>query len=131
MNSIHSNNADDRRCESNSCCNIIDLLRVFRYGAVSHSQTNANEAVLGSSAHSDWGTLTVVWQVDKGGLQTYCHSCDKWSDVVASSTTVTASSTLTTNEKGLGECSAQLFVHLGDFLSLATIVEGTGINYPS
>ena len=124
--SIHSNNAADRRCENNnSCCNI-DLLRVFRYDAVSHSQANANEAVLGSSAHSDWGTLTVVWQDDKGGLQTYCHSCDKWSDVVASSTTVTASSTLTTNEKGLGECSAQLFVHVGDFLSLATIRS----NYP-
>ncbi|KAL3772045.1 hypothetical protein ACHAWU_008067 [Discostella pseudostelligera] len=92
----------------------------------SHSQANANEAVLGSSAHSDWGKLTVVWQDDKGGLQTYCHSCDKWSDVVASSTTVTASSTLTTNEKGLGECSAQLFVHVGDFLSLATIRS----NYP-
>jgi hypothetical protein len=130
-NSTNSNNADDRRCENNNsyCCNI-DLLRVFRYDAVSHSQTNAIEAVLGSSAHSDWGTLTVVWQDDKGGLQTYCHACDKWSDVVTSSTTETASSTPTTNEKGLGEYSVQLFVHVGDFLSLATIAGGTESNHP-
>ncbi|KAL7425612.1 hypothetical protein ACHAXH_000144, partial [Discostella pseudostelligera] len=126
-NSTNPNNADDRRCESNSCCSI-DLLRVFRYDAVSHSESNANEAVLGSSAHSDWGTLTVVWQDDKGGLQTYCHACDKWSDVaVASSTTETESSTLTTNEN---ECRVQLFVHVGDFLSLATIAEGTESNHP-
>eukprot|EP00554_Chaetoceros_debilis_P010665 CAMPEP_0194109020 /NCGR_PEP_ID=MMETSP0150-20130528/8623_1 /TAXON_ID=122233 /ORGANISM="Chaetoceros debilis, Strain MM31A-1" /LENGTH=69 /DNA_ID=CAMNT_0038797877 /DNA_START=33 /DNA_END=239 /DNA_ORIENTATION=+ len=57
----------------------MDLLRVFRYDAM----TNARQqyAHLGSSPHTDWGSLTVVWQDSMGGLQIYCHDCDKWNDV--------------------------------------------------
>jgi hypothetical protein len=71
---------------------------VFRYDAV-----DSSAQMMGSSPHSDWGTLTVVWQYTKGGLQTYCHSCASWSDVDASS----SSSSM-----------AYYFVHVGDFLVL-------------
>jgi isopenicillin N synthase-like dioxygenase len=40
---------------------------------------------LGSSPHTDWGTLTVVWQDNKRGLQTHCDACNVWLDVNTSS----------------------------------------------
>ena len=83
----------------------IDLLRVVRYDAVSSDESLKT---MGSSPHSDWGTLTVVWQDDKGGLQTYCHGCDRWSDVDAC------------GPSSGEENSVHLFVHVGDFLSLTT-----------
>lgn len=116
-------------------CNI-DLLRVFRYDALPSSSAATS---LGSSAHSDWGTLTVVWQDDKGGLQTYCHACDKWSDVNTSSFPESGrsqSASLVNKEKELKEkttgCDSEqnavrAFVHVGDFLSLATL-ESSGDN---
>ena len=105
------NKEDAADSHKKKCCNI-DLLRVFRYDALSKQQHT-----MGSSAHSDWGTLTVVWQDDKGGLQTYCHKCDKWSDVDASAPISPSHS-----EK---KCTA--FVHVGDFLSLATMSTGNNI----
>ena len=93
------------KCSHSHCvgpCNI-DLLRVFRYDAV-----DSSAQMMGSSSHSDWGTLTVVWQDEKGGLQTYCHACNAWSDVDASAKSSSSSS------------MAYFFVHVGDFLSLAT-----------
>lgn len=52
----------------------MDLLRVFRYDALEKEEiTNS----LGSSPHTDWGSLTVVWQDSKGGLQIYCHKHKK------------------------------------------------------
>jgi hypothetical protein len=79
--------------------------------------------------------LTVVWQDDKGGLQTYCRVCDKWTDVVAGATVSTSSSSSapTTNNndnEGLEKDRAEFFVHVGDFLSLATIAEGNRSNHP-
>jgi len=67
-------------------CNV-DLLRCFRYDAIS---ADDEDQQLGSSSHTDWGSLTVVWQDDKGGLQTYCHTCEKWSNVAAPDETVAA-----------------------------------------
>lgn len=102
------------KCSHSHCvgpCNI-DLLRVFRYDAVRSSSAE----MMGSSPHSDWGTLTVVWQDTKGGLQTYCHACDAWSDVDASEKSSSSSSSM-----------AYFFVHVGDFLSLATIPDD-GVN---
>ena len=99
-------------------CNI-DLLRVFRYNTVAH-----DSKLTGSSPHSDWGTLTVVWQDEKGGLQTYCCACDTWLDVNVSSL-LSVKSTLTelmVDEDGPSSI-ASFFVHVGDFLSLATIME--------
>lgn len=99
-------------------CNI-DLLRVFRYDAVAH-----DSKLTGSSPHSDWGTLTVVWQDEKGGLQTYCRACDTWSDVNASSLlSVKSTSTKLMVDKDGRSSIASFFVHVGDFLSLATIME--------
>ena len=135
--SSNANNVTNR-CQG---CNI-DLLRVFRYDAVSSPHDNHNNdnygknnepQLMGSSPHSDWGTMTIVWQDNKGGLQTYCHACDVWSDVDASSSTKTddtttdeceESSTANKNRSSNRKCS--LFVHIGDFLSLATIKSGEG-----
>ncbi len=111
-NSNNDNNDNDK-------CNV-DLLRCFRYDAISATDNDnddkeeAEQSLLGSSAHSDWGSLTVVWQDEKGGLQTYCHSCEKWSHVDATQ----ASS----DDKNDSKNNAiNLFVHVGDFLSLATV----------
>jgi len=93
---------------------------------------------MGSSPHSDWGTMTIVWQDDKEGLQTYCHACDVWSDVDASSSTMKEEDT-TTDERGESYTSkinsstcrkCSLFVHIGDFLSLASIKSEAGSCYP-
>ena len=100
-------------CESK--CNI-DLLRVFRYDPL-----DSNDSALGSSAHSDWGSLTVVWQDDKGGLETYCNACNKWSSVDASCSDDPSS------EEEDNDATIQCFVHIGDFLSLATIHESTEV----
>ncbi|KAL3773178.1 hypothetical protein ACHAWO_001832 [Cyclotella atomus] len=91
-----------------SKCNI-DLLRVFRYDSI-----ESNDASHGSSAHSDWGSLTIVWQDDKGGLQTYCEACDKWSDVDATNSTNDESK----DAENSSDVVINLFVHVGDFLSL-------------
>lgn len=62
--------------ENEGPCNV-DLLRVFHYEAVDPGEQD----ILGSSPHTDWGTFTVVWQDNVGGLQTYCQSCQVWQDV--------------------------------------------------
>ena len=50
----------------NTCCNI-DLLRVFRYDAISPLNNNDNSTAttttMGSSPHSDWGTITVIYHM--------------------------------------------------------------------
>ena len=93
--------------DATQCC--MDLMRVFRYDALASAESRKSRP--GSSAHSDWGSLTIVWQDTSGGLQTYCHECDKWSDVDASK-----------SDPGndLPKDTINLFVHVGDFLSLAT-----------
>jgi len=105
-----------RNCKHPKCN--IDLLRVFRYDPL-----EINDSSLGSSAHSDWGTVTVVWQDDKGGLQTYCDSCDKWSNVDA------ATSVVPENDPNYDRISAvaNFFLHVGDFLSLASIQNNVGM----
>mmetsp|Transcript_21009 Transcript_21009/g.23851 ORF Transcript_21009/g.23851 Transcript_21009/m.23851 type:complete len:450 (+) Transcript_21009:111-1460(+) len=81
-----------------------DLLRVFRYDALSTPAEQMSN--LGSSSHTDWGSMTVVWQDSKGGLQIYCHEHECWNDVeVPNSTEETE--------------NIHLFIHVGDFLSLS------------
>ena len=145
-----STNVNNDTKHTNKCqrCNI-DLLRVFRYDAISSlvdfPLQNKNDydgdnklnkpQGMGSSPHSDWGTMTIVWQDDKGGLQTYCHACDVWSDVDASSSTKAEDTTtdkcgesIKKNNSSSRKCS--LFVHIGDFLSLASIKGRDGSDYP-
>eukprot|EP00978_Attheya_sp_CCMP212_P036313 scaffold163707_cov49-Attheya_sp.AAC.1 len=131
-----------------TCCNV-DLLRAFCYDAVELEEDDGNNPtkdddarLLGSSPHTDWGTLTVVWQDSKGGLQTYCHAHDQWTNVEVATnadTTTDATDTTTTNEeeklsqtKNTSDTMTShhpneeedviisLFVHMGDFTSLAT-----------
>ncbi|KAL3805567.1 hypothetical protein HJC23_005811 [Cyclotella cryptica] len=102
-----------RQCHCN-----IDLLRVFRYDAL-----DITDSSLGSSAHSDWGTVTVVWQDDKGGLQTYCDSCEKWSNVDTSA----SASRNNHPDNDENNVVVNLFLHVGDFLSLATLQHKAGI----
>ncbi|VEU35996.1 unnamed protein product [Pseudo-nitzschia multistriata] len=59
----------------------LDLLRVFHYYAVAGEEGTSPAPTLGSSEHTDWGSLTVVWQDAVGGLQTYCRSSHRWIDV--------------------------------------------------
>ena len=103
----------DQPSDDDQCC--MDLMRVFRYDAL--ASVESRESCPGSSAHSDWGSLTIVWQDTSGGLQTYCHECDKWSDVAAS---------MGDPGDNFSKDTINLFVHVGDFLSLATRGE-----YPS
>jgi hypothetical protein len=91
----------------------LDLMRVFYYHAVNqnHNQNQENP-ILGSSPHTDWGSLTVVWQDEVGGLQTYCHACQTYRHV-------TPSPKSTTTENGETEPVWNCIVHVGDVTSLA------------
>jgi len=86
--------------EKSSMCSM-DLLRVFRYDAV---ESNQRMTRLGSNEHTDWGSLTVVWQDSMGGLQIYCQKHEQWNDVVP----------LQDENNKL-----HLFIHVGDFTSLS------------
>jgi hypothetical protein len=77
----------------------MDLLRAFLYDAVTvpnhqtkndvsssvdHDDDDEVVVSMGSSPHTDWGSLTVVWQDGVGGLETYCRQHDRWVPVPAS-----------------------------------------------
>lgn len=94
----------------------LDLLRVFHYyavGAVSEddpSSSSSSPSTFGSSEHTDWGSLTVVWQDSIGGLQTYCRACQKWMGV-----RVEREAEPDTTASNRWQC----VVHVGDMASLA------------
>ena len=97
-NSIHS---EVGRCS-------VDLLRAFYYDTVSEG-----EEKLGSSPHTDWGSFTVVWQDDVGGLETFCHACGSWTRVPTA---------FSNNGDSVHEDSdgvLQFILHVGDVTSLA------------
>ena len=116
---------EDRECacacahdNGQDCFCTMDLLRVFRYDALSdRQQIDIN---LGSSPHTDWGSLTVVWQDSKGGLQIYCHEHERWNDVEAQSDDADD------DEEKL----VRLFIHVGDFTSLS-MSRGSAASTPS
>lgn len=89
-------------CKDESSVCSMDLLRAFRYDAVEQDQRMTR---LGSNEHTDWGSLTIVWQDSVGGLQIYCHEHGQWNDVVPLQ-----------DEKD----KLHLFIHVGDFTSLST-----------
>jgi len=108
-----------------SCCSI-DLLRVFRYDSQESSEEQLTN--LGSSSHTDWGSLTVVWQDSKGGLQIKCHLHDCWNDVELTPHDTSCENNNGGDDKGV----VRLFIHVGDFLSLA--INGSSnesLTYPS
>ena len=110
----------------------LDLLRVFHYYAVasietvegssnpSESKSKSKLLTLGSSEHTDWGSLTVVWQDSVGGLQTYCRACNKWINVKATAAAEEATTTATTTNKiTIGPSHRwKCIVHVGDMASL-------------
>ena len=103
-----------------SPCNI-DLLRVFYYDPVPTNkqdikiteQQHQHQSTLGSSAHTDWGSWTVVWQDQVGGLQTWCPSCQVWRNVEASFDDVRGSS------NNAEDTILRFVIHVGDATSLA------------
>lgn len=107
---VHNNNNNNAIQES------LDLLRVFHYYATPTTQE------LGSSPHTDWGSLTVVWQDDVGGLQTYCRACHKWVDVKPSSTSTTSSLGNSigqeTERRQTDTHRWECIIHVGDMASL-------------
>lgn len=119
-------------CKEKSCS--IDLLRVFRYDALNSSEEQ--DTNLGSSPHTDWGSLTVVWQDSIGGLQIHCDMHDCWNDV-----TVEPHNPSCHNDAK--DCNVKkvirLFIHVGDFLSLALSgarkesarLDARNVKYPS
>jgi hypothetical protein len=92
----------------------LDLLRVFHYFATPKAEE------LGSSPHTDWGSLTVVWQDDVGGLQTYCRACHKWVDVKPSSSSSVSRKGSSQEVERLNDSYRwECIVHVGDMASLA------------
>jgi hypothetical protein len=86
----------------------LDLLRIFHYFALDDGNINSqDDIVLGSSPHTDWGSLTIVWQDQVGGLQTYCRKCQTWIDVPPPPLSQASSSD-----------HWQVIVHVGDMASL-------------
>jgi hypothetical protein len=103
--SCHSNSNDGTT--SMPCSS--DLLRAFLYDTVDvttpSDDFDSPNSTLGSSPHTDWGSFTVVWQDTVGGLQTFCHGCEKWADVAAE----------IPGDSGV----VRFVVHIGDITSLA------------
>ena len=96
----------------------LDLLRVFLYDNVdtldaskntSHDDDDDHNVVLGSSPHTDWGSWTVVWQDNEGGLQTHCPVCDRYNPVSP------VSPTMNNDDDDV----VHFVVHVGDTTSLA------------
>ncbi|OEU21047.1 hypothetical protein FRACYDRAFT_234675 [Fragilariopsis cylindrus CCMP1102] len=131
----------------------LDLLRIFHYyqndsssnkirndynnkqqkQKQTENEIDTDELIqLGSSEHTDWGSLTIVWQDNVGGLQTYCRACNKWINVRAvASTSISTSAVETTvddqdDDVGKGNNHYETtstnqwtcIVHVGDMTSL-------------
>lgn len=95
----------------------LDLLRVFHY----HQNNNDDKqtTLLGSSEHTDWGSLTIVWQDRVGGLQTYCRACNKWINIRAATMAIGREDGCTGKEKkGTNTNKWECIVHVGDMASL-------------
>mmetsp|Transcript_55826 Transcript_55826/g.135243 ORF Transcript_55826/g.135243 Transcript_55826/m.135243 type:complete len:443 (-) Transcript_55826:39-1367(-) len=112
----------------------LDLLRVFHYFPVKNEQNKTNSsnndsnqdrgsrsddtissAVLGSSPHTDWGSLTIVWQDHVVGLQTYCRDKDQWVNVPPPPL---PQSVNTADTESSSSYCWECIVHVGDMASL-------------
>ena len=107
---------DENQCkcdtQESKCYCSIDLLRAFKYDAL----TDEHETNLGSSPHTDWGALTVVWSSQEG-LQIYCHEHKRWN-------------TVELQEDDEEDEYVRLFIHVGDFTSLSMCTSGTKFSSP-
>jgi isopenicillin N synthase-like dioxygenase len=93
----------------------MDLLRAFLYDAI---PIISSEVSLGSSPHTDWGSLTVVWQDRTGGLETFCRRTNSWIPVapmVRSSDIIDDNN----NKNNDDDDYLPLIIHIGDVTSLA------------
>jgi hypothetical protein len=108
----------------NSTTNM-DLLRAFSYDVAvipgsdnnddhhPDPSTTPSATSLGSSPHTDWGSWTVIWQDDVGGLQTFCHRHQLYQPVsLQENATSTATAAAATD-------TVRFIVHVGDVTSLA------------
>lgn len=86
--------------------NCLDLMRVFSY----HQTPDGPQ--LGSSPHTDWGSWTIVWQDNVGGLETYSRENQQWEPVPTVSSNTTYDSV---DSAAIWHC----IVHVGDMASLA------------
>lgn len=93
---LHKRQQNDRNC--------LDLLRIFSYHATPTGRR------LGSSPHTDWGSWTIVWQDDVGGLETYSRARQQWEPVPT---------TTTQHNDGGDDAIWNCIVHVGDMASLA------------
>lgn len=107
----------------------MDLLRAFLYDAVvvpnHHTKNDVSSSVdhdddevvvsLGSSPHTDWGSLTVVWQDGVGGLETFCRQHDRWVPVPAPVVRSDDDDDDDHHDKNF----LPLIIHIGDVTSLA------------
>lgn len=85
----------------------MDLLRAFSYDVVNHGNNDDDSKVMfGSSEHTDWGSLTIVWQDHVGGLETCCRKHNKWNPVAPAPAPSSHDRLV-------------LIVHMGDVASLA------------
>lgn len=113
---VNSNyNVTDNDTKNNDVDEQLDLLRVFYYHSVTQPQ-------LGSSPHTDWGSWTIVWQDNVGGLETLCRHCQKWIPVVVVDDVdddIDDKESMSTTDTDTWNC----IVHVGDLASLAFTTE--------
>ena len=100
----------------------LDLLRVFHYYAMTAKETveglSPPSPTMGSSEHTDWGSLTVVWQDSVGGLQTYCRACKKWINVKPAAKSAAEETPIATKIRKGPSHRWECIVHVGDMASL-------------
>ncbi|KAL3940185.1 MAG: hypothetical protein SGBAC_005231 [Bacillariaceae sp.] len=105
--------AKEEEGEARNKGNCLDLLRVFSY----HATPDGPQ--LGSSPHTDWGSWTIVWQDDVGGLETYSREHQQWEPVPTTTTARERTAFETANDKCNTEAVWHCIVHVGDMASLA------------
>ena len=96
----------------------LDLMRAFYYHAVDDEASDDDDddspMIMGSSEHTDWGSLTVVWQDDIGGLETYCHQHERWNAVP-----VAPARPNNNNNNNNNNAIMSFVIHVSDATSLA------------